>query len=75
MSSQDNTVISLATQSIVDAQGNAWSITGGQVAVNGIIDPTTGRVIEMAYEKGLVWQKNADNLWWSKASPTDPWEP
>jgi hypothetical protein len=75
MSSQDNTVISLATQSIVDAQGTAWSIIGGQVAVNGIIDPTTDHVIEMAYEKGLVWQKNADNLWWSKASPTDPWEP
>lgn len=75
MSSQDNTVISLPGQSIIDAQGNAWSIVNGQVAVNGTIDPATGRVIELAYENGLVWQKNADNLWWSKASPSDPWAP
>jgi len=75
MTSPDNTVISLPGQSIVDAQGNTWAIVNAQVAINGVIDGTTGRVIEMAYENGRVWQKNADNLWWSKATPTDPWSP
>ncbi|MDR3535605.1 MAG: hypothetical protein P4L71_03810 [Acetobacteraceae bacterium] len=40
-----------------------------------MIDPTTGNVIEMAYENGLVWQKNTNNLWWSKAAPSDAWHP
>src|SRR6185437_10798752 len=75
MQSPDNTVISLPDQSIVDEYGNIWSIVGGQVAVNGVIDPTTANVIEMAFENGTIWQKNTDNLWWSKTSPGDQWSP
>ncbi len=75
MSSLDNTVISLPGQSIVDAQGASWSIINGQVAVNGVVDQSTGRVIEMAYEGGKVWQKNSDNLWWSKTNATAAWSP
>lgn len=75
MTSPNNTVISLPGQSIVDEQGNTWSIINHKVAVNGVIDLTTRRVIQMAFENGRIWQKNADNLWWSKATPSDPWTP
>ncbi len=75
MQSYNNTVLSLPGQSISDANGNCWSIIGGRVSVNGIVDPTTSGVIEMAYENGLVWQKNAANLWWSKATPSAAWYP
>jgi hypothetical protein len=75
MQSPNNTVVSLPDQGITDALGNTWSIIDRQVAVNGVIDPTTANVIQMAYENGWVWQKNADNLWWSKSSPNTQWSP
>jgi hypothetical protein len=75
MSSPNNTIISHPGQFIVDISGNVWSIVDGQVAVNGVSDPTTRNVIEMAYEGGVVWQKNSDNLWWSKTAPGDSWGP
>ncbi|WP_428532685.1 hypothetical protein [Rhodopila sp.] len=60
--------------SVTDADDNRWTITaGGQVAVNGVADPTTGRVDELAYYNGLVWQKNADNHWYSKSSAASGW--
>ncbi|WP_428492651.1 hypothetical protein [Rhodopila sp.] len=60
--------------SVTDADDNVWTITsGGQVAVNGVADPTTGRVDELAYNNGLVWQKNADNHWYSKSSAAAGW--
>ncbi|MBV8612397.1 MAG: cellulase family glycosylhydrolase, partial [Acetobacteraceae bacterium] len=74
--SPDNTVITAASGgSITDASGNAWSIANGQVAVNGTPDGQSANVIELAYEKGLVWQENSNNLWWSKSSPSDTWSP
>ena len=74
--SPDNTVITASGGgSITDASGNAWSIVGGQVAVNGTPDTSTANVIELAYEKGLVWQENSSDLWWSKSSPSDTWSP
>ncbi|MEA2739969.1 MAG: hypothetical protein QOH05_3276, partial [Acetobacteraceae bacterium] len=75
MASPNNTVISIPGQSIVDTQGNTWTIVDGRVAVNGVVDPTTGSVTEIAYENGLIWQKNTDNLWWSKTSATAAWAP
>jgi hypothetical protein len=75
MAPPDNTVVSIPGQSILDAQGNTWSIVNGQVSVNGAVDPTTANVIELAYENGTIWQKNTDNLWWSKSSPADAWGP
>ncbi|MGD0108660.1 MAG: hypothetical protein ABSC06_32165, partial [Rhodopila sp.] len=75
--SPDNTIVLAgSTAAITDASGNAWTITaGGQVAVNGVADTTTIGVIELAYEKGLVWQENSNDDWWSKSSPTDAWGP
>jgi endoglucanase len=67
---------------IIDAAGNKWTITAGaQIAVNGIVDATTGAVVQLAYVNGLIWQQNdkpaqtPPNLWWGKASPSAPWLP
>ena len=69
-------MVTAAGKAIVDAHGNSWTITAsGQVAVNGVADATTGNVIELAYEKGVVWQENTAELWWSKTLPTDAWGP
>jgi hypothetical protein len=75
--SPDNTVIlAKSNAAITDATGTKWTITGdGKVAINGTPDQTTSRVIALAFEKGRVWQENADKLWWSKAKPTDAWGP
>ncbi|HYZ22879.1 MAG TPA: hypothetical protein VE690_12045 [Rhodopila sp.] len=75
--SANNTVVgAFSGQAIVDAGHNFWSISsGGQVEVNGAADPTTANVIALAYENGLVWQENADHLWWAKSSPGDSWSP
>ncbi|HBK05305.1 MAG TPA: hypothetical protein DDZ81_05505 [Acetobacteraceae bacterium] len=60
---------------IADASGNLWGIAGGRVYVNSVPDQTTSGVIELAYVDGLIWQENSSLLWWSKASPSDPWSP
>jgi outer membrane biosynthesis protein TonB len=73
--SANDTVVTTHAQSIVDAKGNAWTITNGQVAVNGIADQTTGSVTKLAYVNGLIWQENIDQLWWSKTAATSPWAP
>jgi hypothetical protein len=75
MTSPNNTVISINGQSIVDANGNKWTIVDGRVAVNGVVDASTSNVIEMAFENNLVWQKSSHNLWWSKSVPTAAWQP
>lgn len=75
MSSADNTMVG-ANGSITDSAGNVWTITAdGQVAVNGVPDPETANVTHLAYAKGLVWQENTQDLWWSKTSPTAAWDP
>lgn len=51
------------------------SLHGGAVAINGNADSTTWYVIQLAYVNGVIWQKNVDNLWWSKTSPGDVWYP
>jgi hypothetical protein len=74
--SANNTVVKGTTTAITDAGGNKWSITGGgQVAVNGIADATTGNVIELAYVSGTIWQENASNLWWGETQPNAAWAP
>jgi hypothetical protein len=75
--SANNTVVMLgSTAAITDAGNNKWTITaGGQVAVNGQTDTTTGRVTELAYVNGEVWQENISALWWCKTGPTASWAP
>jgi hypothetical protein len=61
---------------ITDQNGDQWSITAdGRVAVNGVADQNTDRVLALAYENGVIWQMNADGLWWSKGSASDAWGP
>jgi probable HAF family extracellular repeat protein len=73
----DNTVIASShSAAVTDANGDHWTITAsGQVAVNGIIDRTTARVVALAYEKNIIWQENADGLWWSKINSAAQWSP
>ena len=61
--------------SLRDASGNAWSVTQGQVTLNGVADPTTANVSALAYVNGQIWQENTQHLWWSKTLPADPWGP
>ncbi|MBN8873140.1 MAG: hypothetical protein J0H67_09920 [Rhodospirillales bacterium] len=70
-----STVPGLPSGTLVDAHGVTWSIANGQVMVDGVADPTSARVIELAYVNGRIWQENADHLWWSKAAPNDAWSP
>jgi hypothetical protein len=75
-SANDTVVLAGSAASIIDASGNAWTITsGGQVSVNGAADTTTANVTELAYVNGEVWQENASDLWWGKTSPTASWSP
>lgn len=76
IASPNGTVVTTVGPAITDANGHLWTITaGGQVAVDGIADATTGSVIELAYISGLIWQENASLLWWSKTVPADTWSP
>jgi hypothetical protein len=75
-STNDTVVLAGSAAPIIDASGNAWTITsGGQVSVNGAADTTTANVTELAYVNGEVWQENASDLWWGKTSPTASWSP
>ncbi len=74
--SANDTVATAVGQTITDAHHNVWSISaGGQVVTDGIVDPTTANVIELAYVNGQVWQENANNLWWAKSIPGNTWQP
>lgn len=60
--------------SVVDAKGVVYAINAsGQITINGKVDFTTGRVDALGFYDGLVWQKNADNMWYSKSSATATW--
>jgi len=74
--SPNDTAVIGTTSAISDASGNVWTITaGGQVAVNGIADPTTANVTELAYVNGTIWQENASKLWWGKTTASASWSP
>ncbi|WP_428485128.1 cellulase family glycosylhydrolase [Rhodopila sp.] len=70
----DTVVMAGSTAPIIDASGNAWTITSGaQVAVNGVADTATGTVAELAYVNGTIWQENTANLWWGETTPSAAW--
>ena len=75
-SPNDTVVLAGSTAAIVDANGNYWTITSScEVAVNGVADPITSGVTELAYVNKEVWQEDTANLWWGKTSPTAAWSP
>ena len=72
--SPNDTVTTGIGAAVTDAGGNVWTIdTNAQITVNGTVDQTTANVDELAYYDGLVWQKNAENQWYSKTSSTSTW--
>ena len=57
-----------------DTHGNLWQINAArQIVIDGQVDATTARVVEMALINGRVWQENADGDWYSKMKPSDTW--
>lgn len=58
---------------LLDNSGNQWTIADGQVVVNGVVDPTSANVLQLAYVGGQIWQENSDGLWWYKTAPADNW--
>jgi hypothetical protein len=86
--SPPNTVVIAPSVSLItDAAGNTWGINAtapctatwapkgdvAEVTVNGVLDATSCQVVEIAYVNGLIWQKNSQGNWYSKASPTAAW--
>ena len=69
--SANHTVVTGTTSAITDANGKTWTITsGGQVAVDSIVDTTTANVTGLAYVNGTIWQENSSRLWWGNAAGT-----
>jgi hypothetical protein len=75
--SPNDTILAAGSTSVItDASGNTWGITsGGQIAVNGVVDSITANVIRLAYVNGEIWQENASDLWWGKTTPGASWAP
>ena len=70
--SGSNTVITPSNPAaILDSGQNVWTIIDGQVARDGVADPATANVIALEYKNGLIWQENADRLWWSYSQAAD----
>jgi hypothetical protein len=63
--SQSGVIVYPGDGTIVDAQGNRWSINAdAQVTENGQPAGHTAGVVEMADENGSIWQENGQGLWW-----------
>ena len=71
--SANNTVATAAFERITDGNGNQWFLVNRQVAVDGVVDTTTDRVIQLDYVNGVIWQENIDGNWYSKTTPSDTW--
>lgn len=64
--SPNNTVITTVGPVITSATGTTYGISsGGQVLVNGVVDPPTANVIELAYVNHVAWQENSSGNWYS----------
>ncbi|MGE4047453.1 MAG: hypothetical protein AB7F35_21500 [Acetobacteraceae bacterium] len=59
---------------IIDANGHKWTIVGGQVAMDGVVDANTQQVVCLVYDQGNIWQQNSTKAWWFKneATPSEP---
>jgi len=73
--SKDRTSITSANDPpIINSVGDKWTLTAdGKVAVNGVADDSTGRVVRGFYLGHEFYQQNADNNWWKKKLAADPW--
>jgi hypothetical protein len=75
--SADLSTITAQTDAIiVDGAHHLWGIDArGVITVDAIEDATSANVVQLAYVGGLMWQRNGNNLWWSKTAPSAAWLP
>ena len=78
-SSPNGTSITSASASpIIDKSGNAWTLVqstsnGLQIAVNGIVDAITAKVVLLETLNGAMVQENSSGSWYSETTPNDSW--
>jgi hypothetical protein len=66
-SANGTTVLGPNGGSITDGKGNVWTISpSGMVVENGVTDPYTANVTELAFKNGLLWQENTSYLWYAE---------
>jgi hypothetical protein len=73
--SPDRTVVTKVNTPIIDNGGNSWTINvPGQVAVNGVADPSTPGTLEIAWVSGLIWRENTSSQWfWTNTTAPNNW--
>nr|QAU55420.1 Endoglucanase [uncultured Parcubacteria group bacterium] len=64
-SANNSVLLAGQTGSLVDRQKDVWTIVNGVVKKNNVSAGYSARVIQLAYVNGVIWQENADHLWWS----------
>lgn len=69
--SVSGTTIPSATE-LVDASGGIFTVVGGQISRNGIVDPVTANVTLVLYYNGAIYQKNSAGNWYQLTSTTWP---
>jgi hypothetical protein len=62
-------MIPSATQ-LIDSEGDVWTVAGGVISLNGVVQTATHRVILLLYVGGVIYQENSDCLWWSWTNNT-----
>ncbi|HEY2685976.1 MAG TPA: hypothetical protein VGI93_20875 [Steroidobacteraceae bacterium] len=61
--SPDGTISPPAAE-IIDSSNNVWTLAKGQALENGQVTPSSS-VVELVYEKGVVYQENTRSQWFS----------
>ena len=61
--SPHNTTIPPAAN-IVDSAGVTWTVSGGQIYRNGVVDPVTSNVNLLLYWNQTIYQRNTFNNWY-----------
>jgi len=74
--SADRSTVTSIGPTLCDGSGNVWAIAAdGTMTMNGQTVQYSARVIELAYVDHVLWQENADQLWWAWSggawTPTD----
>jgi hypothetical protein len=62
--SPNGTTIPSATQ-IIDSGGNAWTVAGGVISVNGASAGYSNGVALLLYDNNAIYQENSAGGWWS----------
>lgn len=71
--SPDGTTVPPAA-AIVDSAGSKWTVIGGQVTQDGVVDAATGSVAVLFYKAGTIFQRNVPwGDWYSKPIDGAAW--